>query len=132
MCQKPLPETNAQWTSVLKLAIIWGFDTIRDAALRRLRKLSAVERVRLGEDFDLDFESWLLPAMHEIVRRHEPLSVEDAQRMGLETTLKLASARECVSSDRFISHVTGRMRRPNVDDIDFLPLLRKTFRGSSD
>ena len=132
--QKPFPETRDQWTSVLKLAILWEFDTIRQVALDHLEREPAADRIYLGQAFDLDFEYWLLPAMHEIVRRHKPISVEEANLMGLDTTLKLASVREHVTfglpldSHRWEAIV---QRRPIVVQLDFSQILRKTFQNSS-
>ena len=101
---------------------------MRRAALARLKRLSAVDRIVLGEKFDLDFESWLLPAMHEIVRRHQSISVAEAQLMGLDTTLKLAFVREHVPSGSWEPIVK---RRPNVEKHDFSQVLRDTFLESS-
>ncbi|KAH0830149.1 hypothetical protein J3R83DRAFT_1497 [Lanmaoa asiatica] len=134
--QKSLPE-NTQWVSILRLATLWGFDTIRQAAIDHLKVTSPpASRIAIGKTFDLDFESWSLPAMHEIVRRHDPINVEEAQHMGLDTTLKLASVRERVS---FRARPRGWQHgyepvpgpRPAVEELDFKQILRETFTPSS-
>ena len=124
-----MPETGDQWTSVLKLAILWEFDLVRQAALDHLEREPAADRIFLGQAFNLDFEYWLLPAMHEIVRRHKPISVEEANLIGLDTTLKLASVREHIPPHKSWDLVV--QRRPNVEKYDFSQVLRDTFLESS-
>ena len=93
-----------------------------------------MRKIELGYTYDLDFESWLLPAMHEIVRRQQPISPEEGQRMGLDVTLKLASVREQLSWPRNASHVYGPIpgRRPDVEALDFTQIVRETFKTSPD
>lgn len=117
--------------TVLKFATLWGFDAIRQVAIDRLKdRVSPVGKIVLGYAYDLDFESWSLPAMNEIVRRQQPISLEAGQRMGLDVTLKLASVREQISWSRSSgSYRPGR--RPNVEALDFTQILRETFKTSS-
>ncbi|KIJ12541.1 hypothetical protein PAXINDRAFT_14616 [Paxillus involutus ATCC 200175] len=135
-----------QWTSVLKLSTLWGFSTLRQAAFNRLSRSTTIplaKKIALGYQYDV--ESWLLPTMNELVRRPEPITMEEAICMGFETALKLASVREklalrSVSED--IKHralKTGNARdkahpyhltpgpRADVRDLDFTPILRTTF-----
>lgn len=130
--QNSLPETSDQWTFVLKLASLWGFDTIRQIAIDHLKKsVSAVDRIVLAEMYDLDFESWSLHAMHVIVRRHRPISVAEGQRIGIEMALKLASVRERAQSELLQAQWKAPGRRPNVETLDFTQILRETFKRSS-
>ncbi|KAF8548457.1 hypothetical protein OG21DRAFT_1449080 [Imleria badia] len=133
--QRSWPETNDQWTTVLRLATLWGFDAVRQAAIDPLKeKMSPVDRVVLGQTYNLDFESWSLPAMNEIVRRQNPISLEEGRHMGLDMALKLASVREQLSfglqraNQRTCEVVPGR--RPSVETLDFKQILRKTFKTS--
>ncbi|KAG9318075.1 hypothetical protein JVU11DRAFT_140 [Chiua virens] len=125
-CQKvPSDIGIVQWTSILKLANIWRFDDIREVALDNLKcRMSLAEQVALGAAYNLNFESWSLPAIHELVRRQEPITFEEGQRMGLDITLKLAYVRErviCQTTDGF-----GR-RRTHSEKRDFTRILRQTF-----
>ncbi|KAH0830150.1 hypothetical protein J3R83DRAFT_1498 [Lanmaoa asiatica] len=134
-CHKSLPNST-QWMPVLRLATLWGFDTIRKAAIDHLKViLSPASKIVIGKMYDLGFESWLLPAMHEIVRRHKSISVEEARRLGLDMTVKLASVREQVTFKHSNSLVTGYATvpgsRPSVEELDFTQILRETFKRSS-
>ncbi|KIJ05491.1 hypothetical protein PAXINDRAFT_21264 [Paxillus involutus ATCC 200175] len=84
-----LPMNVEQWTSVLKLSTLWGFSTLRQAAFNRLSRSTTIplaKKIALGYQYDV--ESWLLPTMNELVRRPEPITMEEAICMGFETALK--------------------------------------------
>jgi len=150
-----LPVNVEQWTSVLKLSTLWGFSMVRQTAISRLDGFTTIplaKKIALAYEYEL--ESWLLPAMNELVRRPEPISMEEASCMGFETALKLASVREklhfrlveqeikCQSHSAariydinnthryFIKEITPG---PRVDvwELDFTPILRTTFNIST-
>lgn len=127
-----MPETIDQWTIILKLAILWGFNTIYERAIDHLKdEVSPVGRVILGQTYNLDFESWILPVMNEIMRRKEPISLEEGRLLGLDMALRLASVREQISVPRlFSSYDIVPGSRPNVGTLDFKPILRETFKMS--
>ena len=129
-CQDPL----SQWESVPRLTTLWGFDAIRQAAIKHLNDVvSPVGRVVLGQTYNLNFESWSLSAMNEIVQRPNPINLEEGRRMGLDMALKLASVREKLSfglaGQRTYDVVPGLS--PDVETLDFKQILRNTFKTSS-
>ena len=87
-----------QWTSVLKLSTMWEFDGPRNAAIRHLDSLEhpidPIDKVVLATQYEI--KEWLLPALLKLAQRSEPISIEESRRIGLETTVKLASVREKV------------------------------------
>ncbi|KAF9228864.1 hypothetical protein BS17DRAFT_812789 [Gyrodon lividus] len=89
-----LPVDVEQWTSVLKLSTLWEFHGLRQTAIDNLSGIPVppVEKIVLAYVYDV--KSWLLPAMQELVRRPTPINMEEANRLGFETALKLASVRE--------------------------------------
>lgn len=112
--------------------MLWGINAIYERAIDHLKdEVSPVGRVILGQTYNLDFESWILPAMNEIMRRKEPISLEEGRLLGLDMALRLASVREQISVPRLFSNydiVPGS--RPNVGTLDFKPILRETFKMS--
>ncbi|KAI6094792.1 hypothetical protein EDD16DRAFT_1682679 [Pisolithus croceorrhizus] len=85
-----------QWTSVLKLSTEWSFQVPRQAAIDALvREASAVDRVVLSQKYKV--EELLLPALNELVRRPDLITMEEAVQMGLDIGFKLASVREKVA-----------------------------------
>jgi hypothetical protein len=91
--------TVTDWISILDLATRWDFATIRQHAVSRLDafsadKLSPVMRLFLTAKFDLSGCSWLNHPLEHLVTRAEPLNMEDARLLGLETTILIARARE--------------------------------------
>jgi hypothetical protein len=94
--------TWQQWSSVLKLATMWGFYAVRQKAIKELSKLSMdpVDKIILSKKYDLT--SWLVPALNELARREERLSVQDARRLsvvaGWEFPIQVGHVRETHSA----------------------------------
>ncbi|KAI6106215.1 hypothetical protein EV401DRAFT_2060475 [Pisolithus croceorrhizus] len=109
--QANLPHGFEQWTSVLKLSTAWNFERLRQAAIDALTEsgIGAVDRAVLSQRYYI--KNWLLPALNELARRPEPITLEEARRMGVDIALKLASVRE----------------RVTVTDCDFSDQIRSTF-----
>jgi hypothetical protein len=86
--------SSTEWTSVLKLSTMWGFDDIRDLAIQCMSLLSIdpIERAALANEYSID--QWLLPALNELAQREEPISIEEARRLGWERALQIAAVRE--------------------------------------
>ncbi|OJA21546.1 hypothetical protein AZE42_03252 [Rhizopogon vesiculosus] len=90
-----LPATIEEWTSVLKLSKMWGFNCIHEFAIKQLEPMLAerpLDKVALAQDYGVT--RWLLPGLLELATRAEPVGSEDVQRLGLDTALKLADVRE--------------------------------------
>jgi hypothetical protein len=85
--------TLDEWTSVLRLAFKWGFESIRSLALRELLPLaSPVDKIVIGRDYGL--EDWLTPAFVDVCARAEPLSLEEAEKMSNADVTRIFQARE--------------------------------------
>jgi len=86
--------TSTEWTSVLKLSTMWSFEDLRDLAIQAMTDLpiDPIERAALADEFNV--EEWLLPALNELAQREEPISVEEARRLGWERALQIAAVRE--------------------------------------
>ncbi|KAI6037099.1 hypothetical protein BKA83DRAFT_4171785 [Pisolithus microcarpus] len=133
--QLDLPHGIEQWTSVLKLSTTWNFERLRQAAIDALIEsgIGAVDRIVLSQRYYI--KNWLLPALNELARRPEPITLEEAKRMGIDIALKLASVRERVTvtmpmdmGDNNSHPVSvGSCRDPRMQDCDFSEQIRSTF-----
>ncbi|KAG6325991.1 hypothetical protein ID866_13098 [Astraeus odoratus] len=93
-----LPNGISEWTSVLKLATTWGFKDTRQAAIDALNdsQIGLVDRVVLAQTYDI--KDWLLPALNQLAQRAEPISLEEAGRIGVDVALKMTWVRERLKS----------------------------------
>lgn len=86
----------ASWKALLSIATRFQFDKIRARAIAELNAgdpaLNAVEKIVLANKHSVT--DWLSPAYCELCSRLEPLSDQEALKLGTVTTAKLARARE--------------------------------------
>ncbi|KAI6017446.1 hypothetical protein EDC04DRAFT_2608067 [Pisolithus marmoratus] len=138
--QPNMPHGIEQWTSVLKLSTRWSFEKLRQASIDGLMEsgIGAIDRVVLSQQYHVT--NWLLPALNELARRPEPITLEEAKRMGIDIALKLASVRERGTVIARNNCCCYGIRRPDDDDVvvsscrdpriqngDFSDQIRSTF-----
>ena len=89
------PQTTEDWKSILHLATLWQFDDIREFAIRELCALpmNPVEKVVLSRKYSI-CSRWTLDAYTELCERPEPLGIDEARQLGLETVTRVAQLRE--------------------------------------
>jgi hypothetical protein len=80
------------WVQILTLAQMWGFTEVENLCIRELENLS-LPPVDIYQQFKLD-RMLLLEPFAQLTIRTEPLNIEEGQRLGIETSLLLAQARE--------------------------------------
>jgi hypothetical protein len=83
------------WISVLKLSTLWYFLDARDLAIQQLNDradIGSVERILLARQYDV--ATWLRMGYTDLARREEGISLEDAKKIGWETTVRLYQTRE--------------------------------------
>jgi hypothetical protein len=84
--------TTKEWTSVLTIASIWDFSSLRHLSISRLDySLDTVERIVLGKQFDVC--RWLTPAYFELCARPEPLTYEEGEMLGMRDVIKIGQVR---------------------------------------
>ncbi|KAI0329796.1 hypothetical protein GY45DRAFT_1324596 [Cubamyces sp. BRFM 1775] len=100
--------SNPQNDSILNLVLLLStstalaFPAARTHAITALDRasppLDPVERVFLAEKYDIP--AWLRPAYVELCARTHPLEDSEAEVLGLQTTARLARAREAVLEEK--------------------------------
>lgn len=98
---------------------MWGFTDIRERAIQELSsvKMNAVDQILLAKEYKVP--SWLIAGYHELVRRIPTLSLDEAQKLGLETSILLCHIREEIAAT---GHKYRHCRR---EDRDFTDIVRR-------
>lgn len=72
---------------------MWEFENVRSLAIREMEALCGpVQKIVLARRFDIS--AWLLPAYTALTTRAAPLCADEGEMLGIETTIRLAQARE--------------------------------------
>lgn len=87
--------TVEKWVEILALARKWEFERVGRLCVMMLEILpiSSVEKIRIFQAHHLD-RSRLAESFEELTLRPEPLTVEEGHKLGMETTIQIARARE--------------------------------------
>ncbi|KAF8525981.1 hypothetical protein BU17DRAFT_62522 [Hysterangium stoloniferum] len=93
--------TLPEWISILQLATRWLFDDIRSLAIAELAdlKIEPVQKVAIA--IQCDIPEWLHSSYMALCDRPNPLTIEEARRLGLEVATQLACAREIFRDNRY-------------------------------
>ncbi|KAL1742320.1 hypothetical protein HDZ31DRAFT_43502 [Schizophyllum fasciatum] len=117
------------WHIVLRLAHRWRFPNVHELAVRELDKLYVpdIDRVAMYQDYDVDRRK-LVPCYAALAQRAEPIALDEGERLGLETVIMLAQARELARAgpERALAPVGLRPEEMqeivrDVFDLDGLP-----------
>ncbi|KIP02381.1 hypothetical protein PHLGIDRAFT_52609, partial [Phlebiopsis gigantea 11061_1 CR5-6] len=95
-CEEPAL-SDRQWISVLRLAALWGFASIKTKAIANLDGVlerDPLQAVKLADDPRTGLEGWMVPAVGALARRAAPLSPDEVRALGLELALKVMHVRE--------------------------------------
>ncbi|KAG6815290.1 hypothetical protein H0H93_010323 [Arthromyces matolae] len=84
--------SKSEWISVLKLSSLWTMIDLRELAIKSLERLGLIRKVVLARTYGII--TWLKESYIDLASRYETPSMDDAQRLGLETTVKLFNIRE--------------------------------------
>ena len=87
--------TVDEWEAILKIAYDWRFAEIKKLCCRELEKyeIEPVRKISMYQTHELD-KKLLIPSYAALTLRAEPLSFTEGRKLGLETALMLATARE--------------------------------------
>jgi len=92
--------TLESWVSLLSFSTRFICDKTRARSIRELEAIQSqvdpIERIVLAVQHNIP--QWLSGAYQELCQRHNPLSEEEGERLGLPTVIKLMKAREILLS----------------------------------
>ncbi|KAI6046309.1 hypothetical protein EDC04DRAFT_1682231 [Pisolithus marmoratus] len=83
------------WLTIITLAARWGFESMRELAISQLERfpMSPVDKIAIYKEHKID-KRLLIPSFVDLCKSPTLPSPADAQRLQLETVLRLAAARE--------------------------------------
>lgn len=85
---EPDLKTTAEWTSVLALSSKWVFSQLRQRAIKELEKLAGpTDRILLAKKYAI--KEWYVPAYKELCIRRQAMTLEDGEKLGLDTVIKV-------------------------------------------
>ncbi|KAJ7699027.1 hypothetical protein B0H17DRAFT_1049944 [Mycena rosella] len=106
-----------EWVSVLKLSTLWRFLDARDLAIKQLTSigLGSVEGILLSRQYDV--APWLRAGYTDLAQREEGISLEDAEKIGWQTTVRLYQTREAAikSFNAYQHRNQGRFQHADVE-----------------
>jgi hypothetical protein len=120
------------WSSILKLAHQWDFDEVKAFAFRELeqQEMPALQKIILYHTHEID-RKYLLAAYTELAVRDDPITIEEGLLLGLETSLRLAHARELARAPVFSGKKHGNPRSPiNLAGSELDVLINRLFNLS--
>lgn len=109
--------STQDWMSALKLAKSWQMEHIRTLAITALSQnpptIPAAQRAAFARDYEIS--AWILPALRELARRKEAVTVEEGYFLGMDWMTKIAKVRESfVPAAGRQSNVQTSVSRPAI------------------
>lgn len=91
------------WIALLSISTRYIFDRIRDMSIQEIstKGLDPIRKVTLAEKYNIPL--WLSPAFVDLCKRPEPLTLREAEQLGMKTVVRLAKAREIVREKKFVN-----------------------------
>ncbi|KIL56497.1 hypothetical protein M378DRAFT_172664 [Amanita muscaria Koide BX008] len=83
------PKTSEEWTSILKLASKWGFESLQSRAIREFKRTlnTPVEMVAFGRQYDIP--DILLPGYATLCQSNVPLTYEEGLHLGMKDVVDI-------------------------------------------
>lgn len=82
-----------EWTSILKLASKWGFESLYKRAVKEIDSLaSPIDKVVLGREYGIS--ELLFPGYLALCQSRVPLSEEEGEQLGLKDVIKIYRVRQ--------------------------------------
>ncbi|KAH7928670.1 hypothetical protein BV22DRAFT_1030423 [Leucogyrophana mollusca] len=103
------------WLSILHLANRWSFVSVKDLTIRELEKIyiEPVDKIAIYHEYAIN-RAFLIPSYIAVCKRDKPLSFAEGSKLGMETVLRIADARERARQRAAESGV----RTPTFDDFE--------------
>jgi hypothetical protein len=89
------------WVVILRLADKWGFDTIKELATRRLeiKEMDEVDRVGYYQNYGVA-PQYHIRHLAVLIQRELPLTIEEGEKLGIRTAMRIARARETARAEK--------------------------------
>ena len=112
------------WVQILFLAQKWGFREVESLCVRELENLpiQPVDKICIYQLFKLD-RMLLFDSFAKLTTRSEPLTLDEGGRLGLETSLQIARARELSRGPK-----SGSKSSIQLQDSELNSVIRDVFR----
>lgn len=81
------------WAAALELALLWGFEQVCEFIAARVKETGTLAE-QIVTARRLDMQDWCWDVCAQLSQRQEPLSIGEAQRLGLEDTVRISQVRE--------------------------------------
>ncbi|KAI9568843.1 hypothetical protein HD554DRAFT_678570 [Boletus coccyginus] len=103
------------WLSILRLANRWSFDSVKELSVRELEKIEieAVEKISIYHENNIS-RLYLIPSYVDVCKRDKSLSFTEGMKLGMETVLRIAEAREKLR----LKYSESGIRSPTCDDFE--------------
>jgi hypothetical protein len=115
------------WSIILSLSHRWGFAEVKALAVRELEKkeFCSIDRIVFYQANEVD-RNLLIPHFALVCSRDAPLTLAEGIKLGMETTLVIASAREYI---RAIPNRSGGRTptSPTVEGEELYDMIRELF-----
>ncbi|KAF5355477.1 hypothetical protein D9758_006330 [Tetrapyrgos nigripes] len=91
---KSSDKTRDEWVSILKLATLWRFPSIRQAAIENLTAMSLdpLTNIALGRKYSVS--QWLRGGYKELVMRVSDITLSEAEEIGYPSSIRIFRVRE--------------------------------------
>ncbi|KAK7692001.1 hypothetical protein QCA50_005406 [Cerrena zonata] len=88
-------QTLEEWTSTLDLATRWEFTSVRALAIRSIQTLTVppADCIALCHKYDIA-DSWTTAAYVALCERIDPLTITEANKLGMEAVVHVVQIRE--------------------------------------
>jgi len=108
--------SEQDWKTILRMAAKWGFDQVRELAVRHLANadMDLVNRIKLYKEHEVA-QKHIFPLYVQLVERQELIGLDEAQILGMETLVMIHSVRE-------------RIRAPVTEEQPLLSPIRKDVK----
>ncbi|KAI0330431.1 hypothetical protein GY45DRAFT_1218890, partial [Cubamyces sp. BRFM 1775] len=119
--------TLEDWVAILKLAFDWRFGEVKKLCTREIEKfeIAPVPKIELYQMYELD-RKLLIPSYMALCVRAEPLSLKEGRQLGLETSLLLATARECARG-KPLANGARSPTAAELEEDDMVSIIKEIF-----
>jgi len=116
--------TVEKWVEILALAQKWAFKEVEQLCVREMQKLpiEPEDKIYIYQVFHLE-RALLAESFAKLTVRPRPLNLEEGNKLGIETTLQIAQARELSRG----SHSGTRTSTIQLNDSELRSVIRDVF-----